>query len=77
MANTSAGAKKAYATKLAKYGEKKMRHIARKGGKKKTRGHFGKLKDEGKFDEIRNYSKQAVDTKKQKHLEKVYDKEIW
>ena len=76
MAGTSAGNKKGYETKLKKYGKAKLLSYQVKGGQAKTRGYFGKLKDDGRGDELIELSKKAIETKKHR-VEKIYSEEIW
>lgn len=75
MAGNRAGALKGVETRRRKYGDKIISWNARKGGEKSTRGYFGKLKDEGRYDEIKHYSKKAVETRKRN--KKDYSEEVW
>jgi hypothetical protein len=59
----SAAGKKAMQTLKEKNGADYPSRIGTHGGRKRTRGHFGKLKDEGKETELKNLSKEAADTR--------------
>lgn len=55
----SAAGKKAMQTLKEKNGTDYPSRIGTNGGRKRTRGYLGKLKDEGKEEELKNLSKQA------------------
>lgn len=55
----SAAAKKAVKTKEKKYGPNHSSRVAALGGRKRTRGYFGKLKDEGDTDTIKKLASEA------------------
>lgn len=52
--------KKAEQTKKEKYGENYHSRIGSIGGRKRKRGYFGTLKDEGRLDELKKISKEAI-----------------
>lgn len=53
----SAANKKGFQTKEKKYGKNYRTEFAAAGGRASTRGYFGKLKDEGKEDELKELAK--------------------
>lgn len=53
MAGNSIGGKKGNLTRKEKYGDDYFKRIGAIGGRARKRGHFGKLKDEGKIDELK------------------------
>lgn len=59
MGQTSEGARKAAQTKKERYGTDVIKGWNSAGGKHRTRGYFGKLKDEGKLDELAEVSKKG------------------
>lgn len=59
----SAAGKKAMATLKEKNGEDYPSRIGAHGGHKRTRGHFGKLKDEGHEEKLKSISKEASDAR--------------
>jgi len=65
--NRSAAGKKAAQTRKERYGSDIHARIGRLGGNSRTRGYFGKLKDEGKTDELKKISEEAIKAKKQKN----------
>lgn len=56
----SAITKKSEKTKKEKYGPDFHKRAGAIGGRRRTRGYFGKLKDEGKLDELKNLSAQGI-----------------
>ena len=62
----SVAGKKAAQTRKERYGSDIHARVGRLGGNSRTRGYFGKLKDEGKTDEIKKISEEAVKAKRQK-----------
>ena len=56
----SAAGKKANQTRREKYGPDYDKRTGAAGGSKRTRGYFGKLKDEGKEAELKALSAQAT-----------------
>ena len=65
--NRSAAGKKAAQTRKERYGSDIHARVGRLGGNSRTRGYFGKLKDEGKTDELKKISEEAIKAKKQKN----------
>lgn len=55
----SAAGKKAMDTLKEKNGTDYPKRIGTNGGRMRTRGHFGKLKDEGKTEELKSTSQKA------------------
>lgn len=72
----SAAGKKSAATRRKRHGNDHARAGAI-GGSRRTRGYFGKLKDEGKEDELRAISKVAAEARKQarEHREHATDRD--
>lgn len=65
----SAAGKKSAKTQKEKYGDDYHKRIGTRGASMRTRGHFGKLKAEGKTAKIKAYSKEAVEARKAKKSE--------
>lgn len=63
----SAAGKKAAQTRKERYGSDIHARVGRLGGNSRTRGYFGKLKDEGKTDELKKISEEAIKAKRQKN----------
>lgn len=59
----SAAGKKAMQTLKEKNGADYPKRIGTAGGSKRTRGHFGKLKDEGDEEKLKSISKEATDAR--------------
>lgn len=60
----SAANKKAAATRKEKYGANIHSRIGSMGARIGTRGYFGKLKDEGKIDELKALSQKGIENRK-------------
>lgn len=65
----SAAGKKGMETQKEKYGPNHPSRIGTIGGHKRTRGHFGKLKDEGREEELKALSEKANAARKAKEAE--------
>lgn len=65
----SAAAKKGMKTKEKLYGVDHHKRMVTAGGRVRTRGYFGKLKDEGKTDELRKLSAKAVEEKRARKIQ--------
>lgn len=57
MAGNSEGTKKGNLTKRRLYGDDYFKGIGAIGGRARKRGHFGRLKDEGRLDELKKISR--------------------
>ena len=62
----SAANKKAAKTRKEKHGTDDHARAGAIGGRRRTRGYFGKLKDEGNDTELKRLSKQAQEARKKK-----------
>lgn len=71
--NRSAAGKKAAQTRKERYGSDIHARVGRLGGNSRTRGYFGKLKDEGKTDELKKISEEAIKAKRQKSKKRTAD----
>ena len=59
MAGNSESVKRSEKTKKEKYGDSFHSRIGSIGGSKRKRGHFGRLKDEGRTDELKALAKKG------------------
>jgi hypothetical protein len=59
MAGNSESVRKSEQTKKEKYGPDYHARIGASGGRKRTRGYFGTLKDQGKTDELKRLAKEG------------------
>ena len=59
MAANSESVKRSEKTKKEKYGSDFHSRIGAIGGSKRKRGYFGRLKDEGRLDELKSLASQA------------------
>lgn len=62
MAGNSESVRKSNKTMKEKYGPDFHSRNGAVGGRARKRGYFGRLKDEGKLDELRQLSKQGAET---------------
>ena len=61
MAGNSLGTKKGKAKKVEQHGPDYFKRIGAIGGRARKRGYFGRLKDEGKLDELKSASEDKWD----------------
>lgn len=61
MAGNSESVKRSEQTKKERYGTNFHARAGASGGKSRTRGYFGKLKDEGNTDELKRLSNAAIE----------------
>lgn len=61
MAGNSVGASKGNVTKKEKYGPDYHARIGAVGGRARKRGYLGKLKDEGRIEELRALQKKGAE----------------
>lgn len=66
MTGSKIGAFKGADTKREKYGKNFFVKAGIKGGRRRGRGYFGMLKDEGRLDELKNLSRQGLEVLKKK-----------
>jgi len=59
MAGNSLGTKKGNAKKVEQHGPDYFKRIGAIGGRARKRGYFGRLKDEGKLDELKALAKKG------------------
>lgn len=88
MAGSSEGTKKGNLKKVEKHGTDYFKRIGAIGGSKRKRGYFGRLKDEGRLDELKSLASQAgkksneirgkgKGSRSQKETKPVDEKELW
>lgn len=61
MAGNREGARKALITRSKKHGADYYKRIGLAGGRLSTRGYFGKLKDEGRVEELKTLARKGVE----------------
>jgi len=88
MAANSESVKRSEKTKKEKYGSDFHSRIGAIGGSKRKRGYFGRLKDEGRLDELKAITSKAAQksnevqgkgkgSRSQKGTKPVDEKELW